>query len=236
MRPASPSSHRRVTRLIRTTPRSHQRVVFLGNRTKIGEKLLVISTEPEAIGEISVNGANEISRLRFTEHALSRVEWARDDAKIEFYQGRVWLTVPRGRGVMEVEPSAWSERRRSLAYNDAIWTPALRQRALRESGAARQAHIALILRDPDALHRLVYRWDTFVAYCMRSERHPQIMARDPERIDAGLLELRATAVRIPRDISPKLHGVLAELEGIAERTRSFRQQCVRAQDRIPAEA
>ena len=47
------------------------------------EILLVISTEPEASGEISVNGANEISRGVHPDRSIG----ARDDAKIEFFSG-----------------------------------------------------------------------------------------------------------------------------------------------------
>ena|GEM_PF-4859887 len=125
-----------------------------------------------------------------------------------------------------------------MAPETIAWSPTLQQRAVREgnelASAIRRARVAALLRDPDAFHRFRYRWDTLLAYCVRCERHPQIMARDPEYIDAALMELSAIVALIPSDVSPRLHRIHAELTSIAERTRSFRQQCAFAQRRAPA--
>ena len=127
-----------------------------------------------------------------------------------------------------------------MEHHDVAWTPALAAFAAHvedaDDIARRSARIAAILHDPDALHLFAYRWDVFAAYGLRCERHPQVMARDSEFLDAALIELRASAALVPRTASPKLHRVLAELEGIAKRTRPFRQQAAVAQGRVPASA
>jgi hypothetical protein len=127
-----------------------------------------------------------------------------------------------------------------VEHQDIAWSLALAAFAAHVKDAddvtRRRARIAATLRDPDALHLFAYRWDVFTAYGLRCERHPQIMARDPEFLDAALIELRASAELVPRTASSKLHRVLAELEGIAERTRPFRQQAAVAQKRVPANA
>lgn len=124
--------------------------------------------------------------------------------------------------------------------HDIAWSPALAAFAAHVQGAdaitRRRARVAAILRTPDALHMFAYRWDIVAAYGVRCERHPQIMARDPEFLDAALIELRETAAFIPDTTCSKLHHVLAELEGIAERTRPFRRQVAIAEQRVPAHA
>ncbi|MFH1430277.1 MAG: hypothetical protein ABIG71_01980 [Candidatus Uhrbacteria bacterium] len=120
------------------------------------------------------------------------------------------------------------------------WSPMLERRALREqqpmAQAEKQREVARLLCDERSLKIFDARWATQLQYFRRGERIPQIFARDPEAMDAAVIELRATIEHISEEKLPSIHGTFRQLEQLAERTRIFRQQCYAALQQEPVDA
>lgn len=128
----------------------------------------------------------------------------------------------------------------SFIPDDCCWTPALAKRARREARQlttdAKRSVITRLESDADARRAFIGRWNVQAAYFVRCERNPYLFADDPSMIEAAVIELRSLGRFTTADHWVLFRRVIREIEAIAARTRTFRQQLHLAAHRVPAQA